>query len=427
MGIDSQYNTNKGIHFGWIISIGCGLVMLYTVGLTFNCMSMYLNPLMEEMDISNTLRSSLTMFFQVGSALSLLVVGKVTTIMGSRRSILVFSLVMALGYLILSISSQVGICFLAMFIIGAGYGLCGIVPVTFLLTNWFEKKRGLALGIAMSGSGIATLFAPSMINHVISSLGVRNAFLIQAATIAVLSFVAFTIVKERPEDKNCLPYGHDADGSPILDKDESTEFSFREAIHNNDFIILSFVLLILGMLISPLVQHLAPLISQSGYTEVIAAEAVSVYGICMLFGKPLFGTVIDRLGIPKANTYVYMLIIMALVDGLLLGRNTFQVFLIPLFLACGSAPMATVGLPIWTTTLFGKSSMKSVFPILKLVYTFGGVIGASIPGIVIDHTGSYDDLFKLYIAFALITYFLLQYLFVFKKDSSVDRKENINA
>lgn len=410
-----EIGENK-IHFGWIVTLGCSLVMLYTVGLTFNCMSIYLNPLMDELDISNTLRSGLTMFFQAGSALSLLLANKVTSLIGSRKSIMLFSIVMSVGYCILSFTEIVGICFLAMFIIGVGYGLCGIVPVTFLLTNWFEKKRGLALGIAMSGSGVATLFAPTLIDKVISGFGIRTAFLIQACVIAVFALIAVSVIREKPEDKGLRAYGYEESSNRLTTGESSEGFSLVRALRNSEFVIMSIILLILGMLISPLVQHLSPLISQSGYSERIAAEAVSVYGVCMLFGKPLFGTIIDRIGIAKANTYVYILIFIALVDGLLLGRNTVQVFLIPLLLACGSAPMATVGLPIWTTNLFGKDSMKSLFPILKLIYTFGGVIGASIPGIVIDHTGSYSELFKMYIAFVLITYVLLQYLFIIKKD-----------
>lgn len=189
-------------HFGWIVTLGCAIVMLYTVGLTFNCMSMYLNPLMTELNISNTLRSSLTMFFQLGSAISLLLVSKVIAKVGSRKSILLFSLVMAVGYLILSLSNIVTICSVAMFIIGVGYGLCGIVPVTFLLTNWFEKKKGLALGIAMSGSGVATLFAPTIIDIIFSELGVRSAAIIQAVIITVLAVIAVVIIKEKPEEKD---------------------------------------------------------------------------------------------------------------------------------------------------------------------------------------------------------------------------------
>ena len=416
-------------HFGWIVTLGCAIVMLYTVGLTFNCMSMYLNPLMTELNISNTLRSSLTMFFQLGSAISLLLVSKVIAKVGSRKSILLFSLVMAVGYLILSLSNIVTICSVAMFIIGVGYGLCGIVPVTFLLTNWFEKKKGLALGIAMSGSGVATLFAPTIIDIIISELGVRSAAIIQAVIITVLAVIAVVIIKEKPEEKGCLAYGFE-DSQKLISEiktERGKKSSLIKAIKDVNFILMSIILLILGMIISPLVQHLSPVISQSGYTERIAAEAVSTYGICMLFGKPLFGSVIDRLGIPKANTYVYALILIALIDGLMLGNNTIQVFIIPLLLACGSAPMATVGLPIWSNELFGKTAMKDIFPILKLVYTVGGVIGASLPGIIIDQTGSYAGLFKLYIAFLAVTYLLLQYLFIIKKSSTVYKQKDSNA
>lgn len=409
------------MHYAWIITLGCGLVTFYTVGLAFNCISVFLNPLMESLGISNTLRSSMTMFYQSGSVLSLLAIGPVTDKIGTRRSILYFSIFMALGYVMLAIADTVYFCYLAMFIIGIGYGLCGLVPVSMLLTEWFAQKRGFALGAAMCGSGVATIIAPTLVTNVIAAWGVHSAFVVQASIITICAIIAFAILRDKPSDVGMLPYGGQSSlERDIEEKEHSHQLKLKDAIKDVRFVMMVAVMLMSGGMISPMVQHLSPIISQSGYGEHLAAMAVSIYGTVMLVGKPVFGTVIDKFGILKANTYAYAFLMIALIDGVFLSRNEILIYGIPLFLGMGSAPLVTVGLPIWVSGLFGKVNMASIFAMLKLCYTLGGMIGASIPGIVIDHTGSYTDLFKLYIVVAIITYVVLQGLFMgnAKKESA---------
>ena len=407
------------MHYGWIITFGCGMVVFYTVGLAFNCISLYLNPLMDVLAINNTLRSSMTMFYQSGSVIALLMVGKVIDKIGSRRSILYFSLFMAIGYVILGITKSLMLAYVGMLIIGIGYGLCGLVPVTYMLTNWFNEKRGLAIGIAMCGSGVATLFAPTLVNMVISSLGVKAAFFIQACLITVFAFASFAILRDFPEEKGLKPYGDNSEENEGK-AEEKKNIRFGEALKDRSFLLLSLTLLIMGIMISPFIQHLSPVISQSGYSQTIASTVVSMYGIIMIIGKPLFGTVMDKFGVMKANTYAFALLLLATVFGTMLDGTNICAYLIPVCMGIGSAPLVTVALPVWTSTLFGKKGVGNLFAMLKMVYTVGGIIGASIPGIIFDNKGSYALLFKLYFVIAITSYCLLTYIFI--RDKKLNNK-----
>lgn len=416
----------KGIHYGWIITLGCGMVVFYTVGLAFNCISLYLNPLMEVLAINNTLRSSMTMFYQTGSVAALLVVGKVIDKIGSRKSILFFSLLMASGYVLLGVTTSLTLAYAGMLIVGVGYGLCGLVPVTYLLTDWFDDKRGLAIGIAMCGSGVATLFAPTLVNFIIGTLGVKAAFFVQAATIAVFAILSFAILKDKPEDMGLKPYGRKASICEVTTNDRSSgrssgecekehETKFFAALGDRNFLLLSVALLLMGCMISPFIQHLSPVISQSGYSQSTAAAVVSTYGIIMIIGKPVFGTMMDRLGVVKTNTYAFTLLAAATVSGILLDGSSLCAFAIPVCMGLGSAPLATVALPVWTATLFGKKGVGNLFAMLKMIYTIGGIIGASIPGIIFDRAGNYAGLFKIYLVITVIVYCTLTFIFINKE------------
>ena len=62
--------------------------------------------------------------------------------------------------------------------------------------------------------------------------------------------------------------------------------------------------------------------------------------------------------------------------------------------------------------------MSSIFAILKLFSSLGGAIGATLPGIIIDKTGAYTDLFKIYIILIALSFVIIQYLFIKKKKTT---------
>lgn len=403
----------RKVHYGWIITLGCFIVMFYGLGLAFNCISVFLNPLMENIGVNNTLRSSITAFYQSGSVISLLFVGPVTEKYGARRITFAAGLCMAAGYLILAVSKEIILCYCAMLTIGIGYGAGAIVPCSLILTTWFVKKRGLVLGVATCGSGVATIFAPTLLTKIISELNVRNAFIVHGAAIAVLALIAFILLRDNPEEMGVKPYGFDS----REDKKAQQEHRIRlaDALKDKKFIMMGAGTIAVGLIISPVVTHLSPVVAQSGYGAEVAAKAVSVYGIAMLIGKPVYGAIIDKIGIIKSNIYIYFFLMTAMIDGILISRSVVIALGLPILFGIGGAPVITIGLPIWVAEIFGKENMSSLFAILKLFSSLGGAIGATLPGIIMDSTGAYTDLFKIYMVLIALSFAVIQCLFIKKK------------
>ncbi|MCI8608596.1 MAG: MFS transporter [Firmicutes bacterium] len=412
---------NKNIHYAWYIALGCGMVMFYSLGLGFNCISVFLNPLMESIGVNNTLRSSITMFYQSGSVLALLAVAPLMKRFGARRVIFVSGICMAAGYLLLSIAGSVLACYGAMLVIGIGYGAGAIVPCSALLTIWFSEKRGFALGLVTCGSGIATIFAPSILNGIITIWSVQTAFFIHGILIGGFAWMAFLILRDHPQDKGLRAYGEEAE-----DEDEEETVSYREVgfldcIKDHRIVLMMLSILAVGTIISPMVTHLSPIVSQSGYDEELAAKAVSVYGFSMLIGKPAYGAIVDKLGVIRSNTYVYGFLLIAMIFGLFADQNISFAFGLAILFGLGGAPVIPVGLPLWTSKLFGKENMGGLFAMLKLCSSLGGILGAMIPGMVMDRTGSYDNLFQLYIVMLALSYGVIQYLFLRKRKTENEK------
>lgn len=404
---------NKRLHYAWLITFGCGIVMFYGLGLAFNCISVFLNPLMESIGVSNTLRSSITAFYQSGSVVSLLFASPIIQRLGARKVIFASGLLMSAGYIILAMAHSIATCYLGMLIIGLGYGSGTIVPCSILLTAWFSKKRGFAIGLATCGSGLATIFAPTLLAEIIEKYDVHSTFFIQSAVIALLSIVAFAILADEPERKGIKAYGFDF--SKKEDVKVQGSITLKEAAKDRNFLFMAVAIVSVGIIISPVVTHMSPIISQSGYDAASAAKVVSAYGVAMIIGKPLYGAIIDRAGELKSNIYIYFFLLIAMIDGILISRSIVLAYGFTILFGIGGAPIITVGLPVWVSKLFGKEGMGSVFAVLKLCSSLGGALGATLPGIIIDETGSYNNLFKIYIAALLLSFGIMQYLFTKKE------------
>ena len=217
------------MHYAWLIALGCGIVMFYCVGLGFNCLSVFLNPLMERIHVSNTMRSTISAFYQTGSVAALLCIGPVIEKIGARKTILIFGICMASGYLMLMAVDSVQMSYAAMFIIGIGYGAGGLVPVSILITTWFAEKRGFALGLAMCGSGAATIIAPTILSGMIASQGVQKALGMQAMAIVICTLTAGLLLRNKPEDLAMKAYGQHEDTALQESRQEKILFAPKSA------------------------------------------------------------------------------------------------------------------------------------------------------------------------------------------------------
>ena len=412
----------KRVHYAWFITLGCFIVMFYGLGLGFNCISVFLNPLMESIGVSNTLRSSITIFYQSGSVLALLTVGHIIDKLGVRRTIFISGICMSAGYIFLSLAKSVVLCYAAMLVIGVGYGAGAIVPCSLLLTSWFSEKKGFALGIATCGSGVATIFFPTIISNIISAWDVQRAFIFHGIFIAMLAVIAFLILKDTPEEKGLRPYR--ASENEASHSEEAQNVKLKQELKDPKFILMSVAIILIGMIISPVVTHMSPIVSQSGYSVSVASQAVSVYGIAMILGKPLYGAIMDKVGTIRSNLYIYLFLLLSMVAGLMLYGTDIPASFFTVLFGIGGAPIITVGLPIWTAEMFGKNNMGNLLAMLKLCSSLGGTIGAALPGIIIDKTGSYTDLFKIYIAFIVCAFCIMQYLFIKKKRTKKCKNES---
>lgn len=163
-----------------------------------------------------------------------------------------------------------------------------------ILSRWFDKHRGTALGLAAAGSGAAAVIMPSVLAGIIESKGLSQAFLWEAALGGVMTVLVILFVKNSPSEYKISHHSND-----------KRSISFH-ADKNSVFILAAAFLL--GAPAGPGFSHLTVLYQQAGLSPAYTSWLISYLGLMLIVGEILYGYLSDRLGGYRANMLAFFAI-----------------------------------------------------------------------------------------------------------------------
>ena len=420
-----KLNKKEDLHYGWIVSIGCSVVLFYSLGLVINSFSIFLQPITDSLNLSKANASSILSVQNIAGVITMIGCGRIYKHFQVRLVSFLCGLLIVGGYLFFSVAHSLYGCYLSAILVGIGWGGGSMIPVSILLTKWFDDSMGVALGLATAGSGIATMLYPPILTQVIIRHGVSFAFIFHATIIAVLVIVAHLLIRNKPEDKNVLPYKNekifkDKNCNTLIEKSlplKIVDFRYHDAkktIYFNKMILVSFLI---GFSVQSVITHFTALLISFHYNPVYAGYMVSFFGIFMIIGKIIYGLVIDHYGTVKSNIYIFTLWSLALLAGYLMQFGGLIAVFFAILLGLGS-PIGTIGIPVWSGELFGRQDYAQFYTTFKVSFNLGASVGILLPGVVADYTGSYTAVFLLYILCTLIAFYILQELYSVKTHKS---------
>lgn len=194
------------LHYGWLVSIGCSIIIFYTYGLAMNVLSVFIQPLIDTLNLTQGQGSSIPSILNIAGIVAMLVSGKIYSSFNVRLVSFIYGLFIAVGFVVFSFADSLLHCYLAAILVGLGWGGGSMIPVSILISRWFNSSNGLALGIAAVGSGLATMIYPSFLAKMIEGQGLAYSFLFQALNIVILVIISHALIRNAPADKNLKPY-----------------------------------------------------------------------------------------------------------------------------------------------------------------------------------------------------------------------------
>ena len=365
----------------------------------FGSLGLFMLPLGEEFGWSRTEISLALTFFTIALALSIPYIGNLVDRFGSRKILLpsftVFALLLAL---IPVFADQLWILYLLFVLIGALAAGANALPYLRTISAWFDRHRGLAIGIAMGGSGMGFVYVPPVLQYMIDSHGWRSGyFLLAAVTFIVAVPLVYFVLREAPSK------------SEIKDADEQRPTTINEKPAAN--IPLSTLLMrpllwqlfmifcLLSFGLYGVLSHLVPMLSDRGMSTGNAALVMSTLGISIVAARVIIGFIIDRFFAPFVAAICFLLSAIG-VSLLAAGAIDAPAFLAAVFIGFSMGAEMDM-LAFLTGRYFGVKNFGRVYGILFTSFLIGTSVGPVTYGLAYESMGSYIGVLILSIVLLL--------------------------
>ena len=161
-------------------------------------------------------------------------VGRFVDRYGARLVIPAGALVMGLGFVFVSQMNSLLLFYAGYAVVGAGAAGTGPVPCSAIITNWFKRRRGLALGLMAAGIGAGGPVMAPVVGYMLSNYDWRMAYLSLAVIlIVVIVPLALLMIRTRPSEMGLYPDGAsapiDEPESPQSVVDSTGSFTLKQA------------------------------------------------------------------------------------------------------------------------------------------------------------------------------------------------------
>ncbi len=266
------------------------------------------------------------------------------------------------------------------------YSLCllfsggqSAIPYAKAVSAWFDQKRGLALGIAMSGTGIGVFVMPLFATILIDAYGWRSAFVGLAITTFAVGFPAVALFVRDPP----------AAASDRVKRAPATPgIPAAAAWRSGRFWLIAIAAFLVVMAVNGTNGHLVPLLMDRGLSARVAASAVAVMGLSTIAGRLIGGYLMDRIFAPylAAGVFLLPLVPLTLLGAGAAGAGPF-VAAICLGLSLG-AEVDLLGFLV--SRYFGLSAFGEIYGYVFAIFTFGAGIGVYFMGLSFDLARSYN-------------------------------------
>jgi len=373
-------SMSKDSSRGWAVVAGAFIALLFSVGVlivySFGVLS---TAIVTEFGWTNIQRSTLFVAFSICSVIAGPVWGAVADRAGARRVAIVSAVLLMLCFLALSgLPNNLVIAHAAFAAIGL-FG-AGTLPPTYacLVVGWFDRHRGLALGLTMIGVGAGATALPPIAAMIVTSYGWRELCIAYSLMVLIISIpCAVLLLRAHPEQTMQQKKA----GQPVMVTVKSAARQYRTWA-------LGIFALITGCILVASVTNFVPLLQSRGETLVDAAKYQSIMGLSLIAGRLVGGALLDRIFAPRVVTAI--LLVTALGFFILNQANSSMAYV----LAAVGIGLA-IGLEIdflafIASRYYDRAAFTTIFALFFAVYSLGATAGPPLFAWFLQTTGGYS-------------------------------------
>jgi len=385
-------------YYPWVV-IGIAFLTVAVAFGTRNAFAVFLVAVIEEFRWSRGLASGALMLGSVMWTLSAPVIGILLDRLGPRIVLPGGALIMATGFVISGFAHSVVAFYIGMGVfMGVGFAALPMTSQATFLSNWFIRKRGMAIGTAASGIGLGILLVVPWTQWLIAAYGWRAAFFILAGILAmVVAPLNYFFQRQRPDEMNLKPdFGDPAtrDAAAHAKAAGVGGPSLRETLRTWRFWAFAVGVLAGAIPLHMVLIHQVAAVSDAGFSKELAAFGLGLIGLFTAPAMIFMGLLADRIG----RQWSYLLGSVSLMAGIFLlmmitdVSRSWLFYAFPPFIAVGFSSRQSL-YPTIAADLFHGKSFGAIIGAISLFIGAGAGIGPWLGGVIHDWTGSYREAF----------------------------------
>lgn len=320
---------------------------------------------------------------------------------GVRGVIAIGAFVGGLSFASLSLMQNLWHFYSAYMVIGMAMAAIGQIPASTLVSNWFKKRRGTAIGIMSTGIGAGVLvLAPLVSGYLMPSFGWRAVYLFLAALMWLLIPLALIVLRTKPAEMGLYPDGVVTLDNVIETKTATsvTGLSLKMALGTSAFWLIAVSFFINGFSQLGVIQNQVPHLQDIGYPLATASAALTALGLGSAIGKFAFGWLCDQIP-PKyacAISIVFLVVATIIFINVKPASPVAIIWLYAIILGLGAGGwLPTMSMLI--TTNFGLTAYGAIFGMITLAQSVGGGFGPPFAGFMYDTMNSYRWAFLIFL------------------------------
>ncbi len=385
------FTSKSGLHYAWVILIAACVLSIVSRADSAS-FAVFVDPLVEKFDWS---RGDISLAYSLSflaSMPAMLIFGWVSDRYGARTIMIGAALMISAGTVLLGMIRELWHLYVLYGVfVGALGNAAFMVLLPVIVTRWFERKMGFALGVywAALGAGPA-IFAP-LFRWLIETRGWESAFLAIGLTFGAVLLLFSTLIRTSPAEMGLSPYGAtDAGKEKHASAAAVLSISLRSILSRRPLWLLMAChhfgcaghAVILAHGVSMATYHGIPGLQAAGMLSTIAGVSIVSRFVFSILTERLGGRTILTLAILGQSLSILMLLFAT-------EAWHFYAFAV-IFGICYGGEM--VGFPIINRQMFGSSApLSSIYSFEMIGASTGMALGGWIGGALFDHSGNYTS------------------------------------
>jgi sugar phosphate permease len=394
-------DKGKKLFYGWWMILVI-TILFFTAGAA--PFAVVLKQLMEQFHTGRGEVSLSQSIMMIGIGVTGIFVGRMMQRYRPRTFILWGTAVSGITSLLLSLANSLWFLYVFYLITGMAVGISNVIAYSTLLSKWFTRRWGTALGIMMGGGSIGAMVMQPLAGVIDQNFGWRATYIFSGSlALAVNVPLILFVLKDTPESMGLLPDGNKSKEIASHTNDQvliQPPIESNTTAHNTGLLSylkrpalwlmgISFVFAAIGS--NAVTTQEVSFITDMRISATVAASALGITLGIGAISSLASGWLADKL----MSRYVTILFFLLAIAGMLIliqAHTVSEIWLFVVMFGLGIGVLGTL-LPIVTRDIFGAANFSTFFGFTAASFAVGNAIGPPFAGFMFDATGSYHSVF----------------------------------